>query len=303
MAGLGRPVPNMLLGLGRVQDLDDGSVRALVRAALDAGIDYFDHADIYGTETHGCERRFAEAVRLTPAQRERIVLQSKCGIVRSGPYYDFSYEHIVASVEGSLRALRTDYLDVLLLHRPDALAEPDEIAQAFDHLESSGQVRVFGVSNHTPGQIELLRRSVRQPIAVNQLRFSLHYASLVSQGLSSTMPDLAQSAVVDGGVLDYCRLNGVTVQAWSPLRTPTGVLLDSPDHPALGAELRRVAAAHGVTPMAVALAWITRHPARIQPILGTRSPDRVSAAAQASGLPLTRPEWYALFRAAGHHLP
>ncbi|MDX6742352.1 aldo/keto reductase [Actinocorallia sp. A-T 12471] len=304
MAALGRPVPNVVLGMMRIRNLDDTAVRALVRTALDEGVDYFDHADIYGGETHGCERRFAEAVALTPSERERIVLQTKCGIVRDGPYYDFSYEHIMSSVEGSLRALRTDYVDVLLLHRPDALVEPDEVARAFADLESGGKVRAFGVSNHTPRQIELLRASVAQPIAVNQLRLSLAHASIVAQGLASNMPGLDQSVSVDGGgVLDYCRRNGITVQAWSPFQSPTGVFLGSPSYPELNAAIERIAAAHGVPPVAVATAWITRHPARMQVVVGTTTPARVSAAAQGSALPLTRPEWYDLFRAAGHHIP
>src|SRR5690349_6635228 len=153
----------------RIADKSDGEVRELVRTARDAGIDFFDHADVYGTELHGCERRFAEAMQLSSSERAQITLQTKAGIVRDGPYFDFSYEHLIRSVEGSLEALQTDYIDVLLLHRPDALVEPVEVARAFDELEQSGKVRAFGVSNHTPAQIALLKTVVRQPLVANQL--------------------------------------------------------------------------------------------------------------------------------------
>jgi len=301
--GLDR-VPNVVLGLMRIQHLDDDAVRTLLATARDAGIDMVDHADIYGDELHGCERRFAEAMALTPSQREELTIQTKCGIVKAGPYFDFSYEHIVSSVEGSLRALDTDYVDVLLLHRPDPLVEPDEVARAFDALESSGKVRAFGVSNHTPRQIDVLRRSVRQPIVANQLQLSLAHAEIVAQGVASNMAGRAQSVTVDGGgVLDYCRANDITVQAWSPFQSATGVLLGSPDHPELNAAIDRLAARYDVPPIAVATAWITRHPANIQVVLGTTTPERVAGAAQGSELPLTRAEWYELFRAAGHLVP
>lgn len=304
ITGLDREVPNLGLGLMRIQEMDDDGVRSLVGAARDAGIDFFDHADIYGSSLHGCERRFAEAMAYTPAEREQVVLQTKCGIVRGQGYFDFSYEYIIGSAEESLRALRTDYLDVLLLHRPDALVEPDEVARAFDELHAAGKVRAFGVSNHTPRQLELLQASVRQPIAVNQLQFSLTHASLVAQGIASNMQNDSQSTTFDGGgVLDYCRLHGVRVQAWSPFQSPTGVFLGSPDYPELNAVIDRLAASYGVQPIAIATAWITRHPAGIQVVLGTTNPGRVAAAAEGSDLPLTRAEWYELFRAAGHIVP
>ncbi|MFE5293870.1 aldo/keto reductase family oxidoreductase [Isoptericola sp. NPDC056618] len=302
----GRQVPNVVLGLMRIQQLDDDAVRELVRTARDAGIDFVDHADVYGEELHGCERRFAEAMRLTPSEREQLTIQSKAGIVRGGPYFDFSYEHLVESVEGSLAALGTDYLDVLLLHRPDALVEPDEVARAFDHLESSGKVRAFGVSNHTPGQIELLKKSVRQPIVANQLQLSITHAPIVAQGVAANMAGEDQSLTLDGGgILDYCRLHDITVQAWSPFQAGffTGVFLGSDDYPELNAVIDRLAAKYDVPPIAVAVAWITRHPAGMQVVLGTTTPERVAGAAQGSDLPLTRAEWYELFRAAGYRVP
>ncbi|MFD6133939.1 aldo/keto reductase family oxidoreductase [Isoptericola sp. NPDC060257] len=302
----GRQVPNVVLGLMRIQQLDDDAVRELVRTARDAGIDFVDHADVYGEELHGCERRFAEAMRLTPSEREQLTIQSKAGIVREGPYFDFSYEHLVESVEDSLAALGTDYLDVLLLHRPDALVEPDEVARAFDHLESSGKVRAFGVSNHTPGQIELLKKSVRQPIVANQLQLSITHAPIVAQGVAANMAGEDQSLTLDGGgILDYCRLHDITVQAWSPFQAGffTGVFLGSDDYPELNAVIDRLAAKYDVPPIAVAVAWITRHPAGMQVVLGTTTPERVAGAAQGSDLPLTRAEWYELFRAAGYRVP
>ncbi len=183
----GLSVPNVVAGMMRIDDKTDAEVRALYQASRDAGIDFFDHADIYARSLHSAEERFAQALSLSGAERAEIRLQTKAGIVREGPYFDFSYEHLVSSVEGSLRALRTDYVDVLLLHRPDALVEPDEVARAFDHLEESGKVRAFGVSNHTPRQIDLLRTAVRQPIVANQVQLSIAHAPVVAQGLAANM--------------------------------------------------------------------------------------------------------------------
>ena len=298
--------PNVVLGLMRIGSLGDDGVRALIAAARDAGIGFFDHAAVYGAELHGCERRFAEAMRLGPSERASITLQTKAGIVPDGPYFDFSYEHLIASAEESLRALRTDYLDVFLLHRPDALVEPEEVARAFDELESSGKVRAFGVSNHTPRQIDLLRTAVRQPLVANQLQLSITHAPIVAQGVATNMAGLDQSVTLDGGgVLDYCRINRITVQAWSPFQAGffTGVFLGSPEYPELNAVVDRLAAAYDVPPIAIATAWITRHPANMQVVLGTTNADRVAGAALGSDIPLTRPEWYELFRAAGHQVP
>ena len=302
----GRVVPNVVLGLMRIADKTDDQIRELVRTARDAGIDFFDHADVYGGHMHECEERFANALRLAPSERAEVTIQTKAGIVKDGPYFDFSYEHLVAEAEGSLRALRTDYLDVLLLHRPDALVEPEEVARAFDHLESSGKVRAFGVSNHTPRQIDLLKTAVRQPIVANQLQLSITHAPIVAQGVASNMADSDQSVTIDGGgILDYCRVNGITVQAWSPFQAGffTGVFLDNPEYAELNAVIDRLAAHYDVPPLAVATAWITRHPANMQVVLGTTTPKRVADAARGSDVPLTRAEWYALFRAAGHRVP
>lgn len=298
-------VPNVVLGLMRIQDASDDEVRTLVKTAHDAGITFLDHADVYGTPKHGCERRFAEAMRLTSSEREQFTIQSKAGIVGDGPYFDFSYEHLITSVNGSLEALGTDYLDILLLHRPDALVEPDEVARAFDELHAAGKVRAFGVSNQTPGQIELLKRSVSQPIVANQLQLSLTHAPMIAQGIAANMQGADQSLVRDVGILDYCRLHDITIQAWSPFQAGffDGPFLGSDRYPELNAVVDRLAEKYGVPPEAIAVGWITRHPAQMQVVLGTTTPSRVQAAAQGSELPLTRPEWYELFRAAGYRVP
>ncbi|WP_277210065.1 aldo/keto reductase [Isoptericola croceus] len=298
-------VPNVVLGLMRIQDKSDEEVRTLVRTARDAGIDFVDHADIYGAELHGCERRFAEAMNLSSSERAELTIQTKCGIVRDGPSFDFSYEHIIESVHGSLAALGTDYIDVLLLHRPDTLMEPEEVARAFDELASAGKVRAFGVSNHTPGQVDLLRRYVSQPLVANQLQLSITHANLIAQGVAANMGGLDQSVDRDGGLLEHCRLHDMTIQAWSPFQAGffTGSFLGSPEYPELNAVIDRLAATYDMPAIAVATAWITRHPAQMQVVLGTTTPERVAGAAQGSELPLTRAEWYEIFRAAGHTVP
>lgn len=295
--------PNIVLGLMRIPELGDEEIRTLVRTAIDAGVTMFDHADVYGGD-HLCERRFGEALAFSPAERDGVILQSKVGI-RDG-YFDFSTEHILASVDESLAALRTDRLDVLLLHRPDALVEPEEVAAAFDALEAAGKVRAFGISNHTPYQVDLLKRSVRQPLAVNQVQLSITHASLIAAGVASNMVGLDQSIDRDNGILDYARLNGITLQAWSPYQAGffTGTFIGDREHYAeLNEALDDLAAQYDVTPTGIATAWITRHPADMQVILGTTKPERVLQAAAGSELRLTRPEWYRLFTAAGHTVP
>ncbi len=305
LPGTDMVVPNVVLGLMRIQDKSDEEVRTLVSAARDAGITFLDHADVYGSSLHGCEQRFAEALKLSSSEREQFVIQSKAGIVREGPYFDFSHEHIVESVNGSLEALGTDYLDILLLHRPDALLEPEEVARAFDELSAAGKVRAFGVSNQTPRQIDLLRKHVTQPIVANQLQLSITHAPMIAQGVAANMQGLDQSIVRDDGIVDYCRLNDITIQAWSPFQAGffDGPFLGSGRFPELNAVVDRLAAKYGVPGEAIAVAWITRHPAQMQVVLGTTTPERVSAAALGSDLPLTRAEWYELFRAAGYTLP
>jgi predicted oxidoreductase len=300
----GLTTSSIILGLMRITTLTDAEIRALVGAARDAGIDYFDHADIYGASRHECETRFGDAVTFSPQEREAVTIQSKVGI-REG-FFDFSKEHILRSVDESLDALKTDYLDLLLLHRPDSLVEPEEVAEAFDALHSAGKVRGFGVSNHTPGQIALLKRSVTQPLIVNQVQLSITHAPLIAAGVAANMAGLDQSVDRDNGILDYCRLNDITLQAWSPFQKGffDGIFLgDREDYAELNDVIDRLALAYDVRPAAIAVAWITRHPANIQVVLGTTNIEHLRDSAAGADVPLTREEWYALFTAAGYILP
>ncbi|QGN32445.1 aldo/keto reductase family oxidoreductase [Microlunatus sp. Gsoil 973] len=294
---------NVVLGLMRISSLDDDQIRELVNTARDEGINFFDHADIYGGD-HGCERRFGDAITFSAQDREQVIIQSKVGI--RGGYFDFSAEHITGSVDASLEALRTDYLDVLLLHRPDTLVEPEEVAAAFDQLHAAGKVRYFGVSNHTPGQIELLKRSLNQPLAFNQVQLSITHAPLFASGIAANMAGLDQSVDRDNGLLDHSRLHDVTLQAWSPFQKGffDGVFLgDRENYAELNDVLDELAGKYEVTPTGIAVAWITRHPANIQVVLGTTKPSRVRESAAGSQIPLTRQEWYRLFTAAGYVVP
>lgn len=300
----GLTVSSVILGLMRIADLPRTDIAKLVGAARDAGVNVFDHADIYGGEPHKCEARFGEAVTFSAAERDQVIIQSKVGIRPRA--FDFSSEHILATVDASLAALRTDYLDILLLHRPDALVEPDDVAKAFDILQSAGKVRHFGVSNHTPGQVELLKTAVKQPLVVNQVQLSITHAPLIAAGVAANMADLNQSIDRDNGLLDYARLHGIMLQAWSPFQKGffDGVFLgDRENFPELNEAIDDLADHYGVTPTGIVVAWITRHPANIQVVLGTTNPDRVTESAAGSSVPLTRQEWYRLFTAAGHILP
>lgn len=298
--------PAVVGGMMRISEMSDADIRTLYETYREAGVDFFDHADIYGGRMHACEERFRDALGLSPSERAEITLQTKCGIVPAQGMFDFSYEHIITQVEGSLRALGTDVIDVLLLHRPDALVEPDEVARAFDELEASGKVKQFGVSNHTPRQIDLLKTAVKQPLVANQLQLSLTHAPIVAQPIAMNMSGVDQSVVRDGGgIVEYSRIHNMTVQAWSPFQAGffTGVFLDNPHYPELNAALQRIADAHGSTPLGIATAWITRHPAAMQVVLGTTTPHRVQEAAAGADVVLSRAEWYELFTAAGHVLP
>lgn len=296
---------SVILGLMRIPAMTDAEIRALVGTALEAGITMIDHADIYGRPpAHHCEARFGEAMKLTPADRAGIVIQTKAGIREE--MFDFSEAHLLAAVDGSLKALKTDYIDVLLLHRPDALVEPQEVASAFDKLQASGKVRHFGVSNQTPGQIELLKSAVKQPLIANQMQLSITHAPMIAQGIAMNMEVSEQSVDRTLGILDYSRLKGMTIQAWSPFQKKffDGVFVgDRESHPALNTALDEIAAAHGITPTGVAVAWITRHPAKMQVVLGTTKPARVRESVAGAGVVLSREEWYRLFTAAGYRLP
>ncbi len=297
-------VSSVILGLMRIGEMPDAEIRKLVEEALAAGINMIDHADVYGKPLHHCEKRFADAMQLSKSDREKIVIQSKAGI-RQG-FFDFSEAHLLNAVDGSLKALKTDYLDILLLHRPDALVEPEEVASAFDKLQAAGKVRNFGVSNQTPGQIELLKTCVRQPLIVNQVQLSITHAPLIAQGVAINMDGLEQSIDRTLGLLDFSRKEGMTLQAWSPFQKKffNGPFIgDREAYPELNVALDEIAKAHGITPTGVAVAWITRHPAKMQVVLGTTRPERLRECVAGAGVTLSREEWYRLFRAAGYSVP
>lgn len=294
-------VPVIALGCMRITGLEKKELAHYIQRCLELGINFFDHADIYGGGT--CEELFAEALPMTPDIREKMIIQSKCAI-RPGKMYDFSKEYIMESVDKILKRLNTEYLDVLLLHRPDALMEPEEVAEAFDQLEQAGKVRHFGVSNHRPSQIELLKRCVKQDILVNQLQFSIPFSGMIASGVEANM--LSDGSFDhDGSVLDYCRLKDITVQAWSPFGTNNwgGSFIDNEAYPELNKVLEELAQQYNVTKTTIATAWILRHPAKIQVIAGTTKEARMEEIAKATDITLSREEWYRLYLAAGHILP
>lgn len=294
-------ISNIVLGCMRINNLDEAGVEKHVRTAMEAGINLFDHADIYGGGE--CEALFARALHMNSSLREKMVLQSKCGI-RPG-YYDFSKEHILKSVDGILQRLHTDYLDILLLHRPDALMEPEETAEALQSLFDSGKVRYFGVSNHNPAQIELLQRAFGQKLLFNQLQVSVAHTPLVDSGMAVNM-FIDQSIDRTGSTLEYCRLNNITIQAWSPFQKGffEGPFLgDMEKYPELNRKCEELAEKYNVTPTGIAVAWLTRHPANMQVILGTTKASRVLEGCAGSEIPLTREEWYGLYKAAGNMIP
>lgn len=294
-------VPSVAVGCRRVCDVEEKEAEALLDTALELGCNFFDHADIYGQGA--CESRFAQAIHMSPSVREKIILQSKCGI-GPGRMYDSSKEHILSSVDGILGRLQTEYLDVLLLHRPDALVEPEEVAEAFNILHRSGKVRFFGVSNHRSSQIRLLQKYVEQPLVADQLQFSMVNSSMIQIGMEANMG--TDGAVDrDGGVLDFCRENEITIQTWSPFQYGffSGVFLGNPKFQELNDVIGELAQKYGTTDTAVAAAWILRHPAKMQLVAGTTKPSRLKEICQAADLTLTREEWYRLYLAAGHMLP
>ncbi len=293
-------VPVVAVGCMRIDALEKAEAERFVHTALDEGANFFDHADIYADGA--CEEIFADAVGMNSTVREQLILQSKCGI-REG-MFDFSKEHILSSVDGILKRLKTDYLDVLLLHRPDTLMEPEEVAQAFDELYSAGKVRHFGVSNQHPRQIDLLRAYVQQPLVANQLQLSITNATMISSGFNVNMEN-GPAVDRDGYILDYCRQHKITVQPWSPFQYGffEGVFLGSNKFPELNAKIDELAEHYGVSNTTIALAWLLRHPARMQPITGTMNIGRLKNCCQASEVHLSREEWYGVYQAAGNTLP
>jgi predicted oxidoreductase len=285
----------------RISRLEKAEASRFVKTALDEGAVFFDHADVYGDGA--CEEIFAGAIGMNPSVREKILLQTKCGIRRKTAF-DFSKAHILKSVDGSLKRLKTEYLDVLLLHRPDALVEPEEVAEAFGILHSAGKVRHFGVSNQNPGQIQLLKKFVKQPIVANQLQLSITNANMISQGFHVNMLD--DGAINrDGGILDFCRLNDITIQPWSPFQYGffEGVFLGNDKFPKLNAKIDEIAGKYAVSNTTIAMAWLLRHPARMQPVTGTMNETRLKDCVKAAEISLSREEWYEIYLAAGNILP
>lgn len=300
VAGGKLKVSQIALGCMRISKMPIRDVEELIETALEQGINFFDHADIYGGGKS--EEVFAKAISGKTGLRERMIIQSKCGI-RKG-FFDFSKHHILDSVDGSLKRLGTDHLDVLLLHRPDALCEPEEVASAFDTLHSTGKVRRFGVSNMNALQIELLKKYVVHDLVFNQLQFSITNTGMIDSGLTVNMK-VENSVDHDGGILDYCRLKDITIQAWSPFQYGffDGVFLDNDKFPELNEAIDKAAKKYGVKNTAIAVAWISRHPANIQTIVGTTKPRRVKDICESDGIGLTREEWYEIYLTAGNILP
>ncbi|MCL2407493.1 MAG: aldo/keto reductase [Defluviitaleaceae bacterium] len=292
------------LGMMRIPGKSLKEIAELVDTALGCGINFFDHADIYGGGK--CEELFADAVGMNASVRGKYIIQTKCGI-RPG-FFDFSKEHILSSVDASLKRLKTDYIDVLLLHRPDTLMEPEEVASAFEILKANGKVRHFGMSNQKPLQIELLQKyltGVGIDIIINQLQFSVTNTGMIDSGLNVNMQN-AGSVNHDGDVLEYCRLKDITIQTWSPFMYGffAGVYLGNNEkYAALNETIDKYAKKYGVTNSAMAIAWILRHPAGMQPIVGSTDKTRVAEICKASGVSLTREEWYDIYKSAGNILP
>lgn len=294
----GLSVPTVAVGCMRISQMTEKEIAGFVDTCLEQEANFFDHADIYGDGES--EIVFGKAVR---NMREKVIIQSKCGIVK-GKMFDFSYDHIMDSVDGSLKRLGTDYLDVLLLHRPDALMEPEEVAKAFGELKASGKVRHFGVSNQNPCQMQLLQSCLDMPLCANQLQFSIMHAPMIQSGINVNMYN--ESAVNrDGGVLDYCRLNQITIQTWSPMQFGffEGCFVDHEKFPELNRVLGELAEKYGVSKTAIAIAWILRHPAKMQPVTGTTNLTRLKDSLRAAQIRLSREEWYAVYMAAGNQLP
>lgn len=287
-------------GCMRMSGLSTSEAAAVIDAAYDSGIDFFDHADIYGRGKS--EEVFAAALKETSIQRSDLLLQSKVGI-RKG-FFDFSKEHIVSSVENILKRLDTDYLDFLLLHRPDTLMEPEEVAAAFDHLFNSGKVRHFGVSNQNRGQIELLQHYCDQSLDVNQLQFGPAHTPMIDEGLNVNMLN-AESVDHTGGLLEFCRWQKITIQPWSPFQVDLGqgLFMKHPDYVKLTQTLEAYASQKGVSLEAMVMAWIFRHPAQMQPIVGSMNPERIRKMADGANVELSREEWYDIYMSGGRILP
>mgnify|MGYP004705800227 FL=1 len=298
-----KEVSEVVLGLMRISEMTVDQVEDLIEPALAVGINAFDIADCYG---HGkCEQILGEVLKRRPDLREKMWIQSKCGIrMEEFTYFDFSKEHILEAVDGILERLNVDYIDSLLLHRPDALMEPAEIAEAFDLLKSQGKVIDFGVSNQNPMMMALIQKDVNQPLVANQLQLSAAFTPSFDAGFHVNMKQEA-GIVRDSSIFEYCRLHDVVIQAWSVLQFDYfgGVFLGSEKYPELNHVLNRLAEKYHVSPSAVAIAWVLRYPAKMQAVIGTTKKARVAEAAKAAEIQLTRKEWYEIYLAAGNDLP
>lgn len=292
--------PQIVLGCMRIASMEQKEVAKLINTAIECGIDYFDHADIYGGGSS--ETLFGNLLKETPSLRGKITLQSKCGIRKN--MFDFSKEHIISSVDGSLSRLNTEYLDVLLLHRPDTLMEPEEVADAFLTLKKAGKVRYFGVSNQNGGQMALIQKYFPDKLIANQLQISITESGMIDAGLNVNMKN-AESINHDGGILEYCRLNDITIQPWSPFQYGffEGTFLNNPKFPELNKTIDDIAKKYDVTAGAVVIAWLLRHPAKMQPIIGSTDCQRVKETACAADFTLTREEWYQIYLSSGKKLP
>ena len=298
-----KEVPSIILGCMRMPSLSVKEAETIIDTALNLGINFFDHATCYGRGE--AETRFGDAFSDMKVRREDVFIQSKCGLCFERNEFDWTKENIVESVDAILQRLKLDYLDSLLLHRPDLIFEPEQVADAFDILEKSGKVRYFGVSNVPTMQMELLKKYVKQPLVFNQLQFSLDQSQLIDQALYVNNLTTERSIDRDNGTLDYCRLHDITIQAWSPLQKGffKGCFVDDPELPELNKALQELAEKYNVSKTAIAIAWILRHPAKMQAIAGTMNPEHLKDIATASNVELTHNEWYKLYLASGKMLP
>ena len=298
-----KELSEIVLGMMRIEDKSVKEVEELVETALSVGINAFDLADIYGRGR--CEELLGLVLKNRPDLREKMWIQSKCGIrIEEFTYFDFSKDYIIKSVDGILQRLKIDHLDSLLLHRPDALMESDQVAEAFEILQKSGKVRDFGVSNQNPMMMELLKKDVKQPLAVNQLQLSAAFTPGFESGFHVNMED-SQAAMRDGSIFEYCKLHDVVIQAWSVLQFGyfKGNFVGNEKFQALNQVLDRLAIKYGVTSSTIAISWILRYPAKMQAVVGTTNPKHLREVSQAANFSLTRKEWYEIYLAAGNNLP
>ncbi len=293
----------IIQGCMRMPSLSKQDAAKVISTAYECGVNFYDHATCYGRGE--AETRFGESFPLTGLKREDVFLQSKCGLCFERNEFDWTRENIIESVDGILQRLKTDYLDCLLLHRPDVLFEPEEVAEAFNELKSKGKVLHFGVSNVVPMQFELLKKYVKQPLVFNQLQLSLEQSQLIDQALFMNNKTTNMSLNRDGNALDYCRLNDITIQAWSPLQHGFfgGTFVDNPDYPELNKVLDEISQREGCSKAAVAVAWILRHPAKMQAIIGSMNTQHIKSVCDAAKINISHHDWYALYLASGKFLP